>query len=164
VRKSRLGPLLAFAIVAAVAAGRMAVAEELPQFRQGLWSYSSTKFVQGNTRPRARNLQVCVDPTRDMQKKWQTLALRACKFSPIAHDGNRYTYTSTCQSKGVSLQATSTISADSDSSYRVETESRADSFLEKEIILARRVGDCASQSVEAPGRQPSGNAQRRPPG
>ena len=60
----------------------------------------------------------------------------------MTHDGNRYSYSSACEKNGLMLQSRSVITVESNSAYRVETDSRTNSQAQKEVIMAKRVGDC----------------------
>lgn len=84
----------------------------------------------------------CTDPGVDIRKKWAMLAGHACKFSPIEHSGNRYSYSSTCDRNGVSLWMKSVITVESDAAYRAQTESHTNKQASKETIEAHRVGEC----------------------
>ncbi len=89
-----------------------------------------------------RDLGWTTNPTDDIQKKWDMLARQSCKFSPVSRIGNRYSYSSTCDKNGLALRMTSVIIVESKSGYRVETESQTNSRVQKEILVAMRVGDC----------------------
>ena len=130
------------AIFSAFIGVSLAAGDELPAFKQGMWAYSST-IAQGKSEPRVRTVRRCTNPSEDIRKKWQLLAAQACQFSPVKHDGKRYSYGSTCHQNGIALRMTTVISVDNDSSYQVETESRTNEAAQKEVLVARRVGDCA---------------------
>jgi Protein of unknown function (DUF3617) len=128
---------------------------DLPSFSQGLWSFMSTVSAPGGGRPQTRTVQQCTNPTDDISNKWKALAGKACKFSPITHAGDRYTYTSTCQRPGLTVQTRSSIIVESKDAYRVETESRTNDVARKEIIIAQRVGECTEGT-----KLPSGASAR----
>ena len=116
---------------------------EFPSFQPGMWSFSSTVNLKGADKPQVREVRMCANPTDDIRKKWDALAEKSCKFSPITRTGNKYSYSSFCERDGLRLQSKSIIVVESSSAYRVETESRTNSQARKEVIDARRVGDCA---------------------
>ena len=100
-------------------------------------------MTKGASKPQLRTVSKCTNPTEDIRKKWDMLAVQSCKFSPVTHDGNRYSYSSVCEKNGVTLQSKSVITVESDSAYRVETESHTNNQAQKEVIVAKREGDCA---------------------
>ncbi len=128
--------LLALALGASVCA----VADDLPVFRQGLWEFDRS-VDGGDGKPVALTTQKCSDPTADMKKKNEE-ALGTCKMSPIARSGNIYTFSAECTILGVSMQSKSVITAESDSAYRVDIDALQDGITTKELLMAKRVGDC----------------------
>ena len=130
-----LAPLAAAATDAAPPAG-------LPAFRAGMWSYSLTVNTYDSKTPRVKTMTRCSDPAAEMRGKWLKLEAQACKFSPLAHAGNRYSYHSSCTDKGRTLTMSSVIITDKDDAYRVETDSHTATQASREIVVARRIGDC----------------------
>jgi hypothetical protein len=117
---------------------------EFPAFRAGLWSFNST-VTMGGGKPQARTVQLCTNPTDDIKKKWNLLAGTACQFTPMTRAGDRYSYSSVCQNNGVLLQTKSSIVViQSGTAYQVETESRTNNQIRRELVFAQRVGDCAA--------------------
>ena len=117
-----------------------AVADDLPAFRHGLWEFDRS-VDGGDGKPVALTTQKCTDPTADMKKKNEE-ALGTCKMSPVARSGNLYTFSAECTILGVSMQSKSVITAVSDSAYRVDVESLQDGITTRELLNAKRVGDC----------------------
>ena len=130
------------ALAVELACARLALAEDLPSLQPGLWSFSSTVIMKGSSKPQTRSLRKCTDASDDIRKKWAMLAQQSCKFTPVARTGNRYSYSSTCQRNGMALEMKSTLTVDSRTAYRVETESRTNSQVQKEVVVAQRVGAC----------------------
>ena len=128
--------------VLGAALANVAFAAELPAFQAGYWSFSSTVTMPGANKPTVRSVNRCTNPAEDIRKKWETLAGHACKFSPIEHTGNRYSYSSTCDRGGISLWMKSVITVDSEAAYHAETESHTNKQASKENIVAHRVGAC----------------------
>jgi len=126
-------------------AGLAASDNEFPTFQPGLWSFTSTVNLKGANKPQVRTVRKCTNPTADIKKKWDMLASQSCKFSPMTHDGNRYSYGSFCEKNGLILQSKSSIIVESSSAYRVETDSRTNNQAQKEIIEAKRLGECAKK-------------------
>ena len=134
---------LRFTVVICTAfAANLALAADLPAFQAGYWSFSSTVSMPGANKPQVRTVNRCTNPGEDIRKKWETLAGHACKFSPIERAGNRYSYSSTCDRKGMSLSMKSVITVDSDAAYHAETESHTNKQASRETIVAHRVGTC----------------------
>jgi len=138
------------AIAASAACGADAAPAGLPAFRPGLWSFSLTVNRYGEKNPQVRTMTRCADPGEEIRKKWLNLAAQACKFSPVTHTGNTYSYSSSCDSQGRQLQMKSVIVVDSDDSYRVDSQSHTLTQASREIVVARRVGDCPTRSAAAP--------------
>ena len=134
-------PLLAI-FAATFPACLAAAASDLPSFQAGYWSFKSTVTMPGANKPQVRMVNRCTDPGEDIRKKWEMLAGKACRFSPIEHAGNRYTYSSTCDRQGVSLWLKSVIIVESNAAYRAETESHTNKQASRETIEAHRVGAC----------------------
>ena len=127
-------------IALALGAPEYAMADDLPVFRQGLWEFDRS-VDGGDGKPVALTTQKCTDPTADMKKKNED-ALGTCKVSPVARSGNLYTFSAECTILGVSMQSKSVITAVSDSAYRVDVESLQDGITTRELLNAKRVGDC----------------------
>jgi hypothetical protein len=127
-------------------AGLAAAENEFPAFQPGLWSFTSTVTLKGANKPQVRTVRKCTNPTADIKKKWDILAMQSCKFSPMKHEGDRYSYTSFCEKNGLMLQSKSSIIVESSGAYRVETDSRTNNQTQKEVVEAKRLGDCAKQN------------------
>jgi hypothetical protein len=108
-----------------------------------MWSFSSTVSAMAASKPQVRTVSKCTNPTEDIKKKWNALSIQSCKFSPMKHDGDRYSYTSFCEKNGLMLQSKSSIIVESSSAYRVETDSRTNNQTQTEVVEAKRLGDCA---------------------
>ncbi len=164
----RLAPTLAFTLATIViaAASQLASAEDLPPLRQGLWSYSGTTYLPGDSKPRVRNVKLCTNPTEEIQKKLKSMAAQSCKTSPIARKGNEYVYSSSCDKNGVTISTKSTLQVDSDSAYHVTSEIRAAGGLQKELVIGQRLSSCqpgaqgAIQPPSATTRVPGPSAKR----
>ena len=137
--RSVLPPAAVAALLIAANAGAQ---NGLPVFQTGLWSFTST-INTGAGKPQVRSVQLCTNPTDDIKKKWDALSGTSCKFTPVTHAGDRYSYSSVCQNNGVLLQTKSTIVVvQSGSAYQVETESRTNNQTRRELVVAQRTGDC----------------------
>lgn len=141
---------LLFAAMATLAVAPAATADDLPTFRAGLWSFKSTFMTQAATKPQTRSITLCTNPGDDIKKKWAALAAESCKFSPITHVGNRYSYQASCEKNGMLLATNAVIVVEGTDSYRVETESRTNSQVRKETLIAKREGACTDAKSRVP--------------
>ena len=133
--------------LAATAAASTAAAEDFPQLKPGLWEFSRAKsLLPSEGKPPTESVRQCTSPTEDMRKKWAQLASGECHFSPIAHDGKRFTYSSICKRYDVEFQIKSVVTVNSEGDYRVDTESRGANGASNEIVIAHRLGDCSPGS------------------
>ena len=128
------------AFFAAVAAGG-AFADELPVFRKGLWEFNRT-IESGTGRPQTMTSRKCVSPTEDMRAQNARLAKSGCKFSPYTRSANQYTMSAKCSVMGITSDTTTVVSVESDSAYRVTVVGTTDGEKTREVMIAKRVGDC----------------------
>jgi hypothetical protein len=128
----------------------VALAVDLPSFRQGQWDFKRSVTIVGQKQPAVQALQKCINPTDDIRSKWEALARQTCKFSPIKHAGNKYQYSAICSRNGVSTRMMSVITAQSDAAYDVVTESINGERRSIESLSAHRVGDCLQPASQAP--------------
>jgi len=105
-------------------------------------------------KPQTQSVKKCTNPTDEIRKKWAMLAIETCKFSPVSRSGNRYSYSSTCQKDGMQLSLRAVITVQSDQAYRVETEATTNNQVRKELLIAKREGDCAKSNGHLPVPQP----------
>ena len=84
----------------------------------------------------------CVSPTDDMRAQNARLAKSGCTFSPYARSANQYTMSAKCHVMGISSDTTTVVSFESDSAYRVTVAGVTDGEKTKEVMIAKRVGDC----------------------
>jgi hypothetical protein len=143
-------PLSLCLLIGCAAAAVTPPPAELPTFKPGLWSFSLTVDRDGEKQPQVRTMTRCADPGDEIRRKWQSLAMQACKFSPVTHSGNTWNYNSACTTQGQTLQMKSVIVVNKDDSYRSETLSRSATRSSREIVVARRVGDCPAPGAGAP--------------
>ena len=116
-------------------------AQELPSFRKGLWEFNRT-IDGGAGKPQTLTTKKCASPTDDMRKQNEMLAKAGCKFSPATKSGASYSFTSQCNINGVSAQSKSVITVEGDSAYKVNVESQQGGQSTKELLVAKRIGDC----------------------
>lgn len=133
--------------VAAFVCGAMAsaatLADELPVLAPGMWEFKRTVESQGaGGKPMNVENRKCTDPTAEMRKSNDMLAKQGCTFSPVSKSGATYTFTSDCRIQGVRYQSRSVITVESASAYRVDVTSSGSGPSTKEVLVAKRTGDC----------------------
>lgn len=121
---------------------------QTPKFRQGLWEFDRTA-------PGAQKMHTtqCTNPSDDMKRQNEMIEKRGgCKISPVQRSGNTYTFSADCnmpspQGGVVSFRSTSVMTVESDSAYKVEVTTSAGQPgpTGKEVLTARRIGDCAAK-------------------
>jgi len=131
---------VSLAIAAAVPAGLSA--QHWPTLKQGMWEYTRTMQAPGGGAPRTISSKRCVDPVADMQRQNATMTKAGCTISALVRSGNTYTFSSSCKVMGVSSNTKSTMVVESDSAYTLTVEGTADGAPVKEVMKARRIGDC----------------------
>ena len=119
-------------------------ADELPPFRTGLWEFKRT-VDGGDGKPVTLTNQKCTNPTEDMKKKTESAARSRCQVSPVSKSGNLYTFTFKCTIQGVSLQSKSVITAESESAYKVDAETRTGGKTTRELLDARWISSCPEE-------------------
>ena len=77
-----------------------------------------------------------------MQRQNATMTKAGCTISALVRSGNTYTFTSSCKVMGVSSNTKSTMVVESDSAYTLTVEGTTDGAPVKEVMKARRIGDC----------------------
>lgn len=127
-------------LLAALAMPALA-ADELPAFRAGLWEFRRS-VDGGDGKPVTLTNQKCTNPTEDMQKKTESMMTAGCKSTPVTKSGNLYSFSLQCKIQGVEIQSKSVITAESDSAYKVDAESKQGGKSTREQLTARRIGDC----------------------
>lgn len=145
VRVRRVACLPLAVLVLALQAGlpSAAAATELPSFRKGMWEFKRTIEGQGSTgKGTAMSSRKCVDPSADMKRMNELLTKQGCKFSPVTAKGNVYSYSADCQLMGAAVKSQSAMTVDSEDSYTLHVSSSGSTGSTREVLVARRVGDC----------------------
>ena len=119
-------------------------ADDLPSFRTGLWEFKRS-VDGGDGKPVTLTNQKCTSPTEDMKKKTESAAQSGCQVSPMTKSGNLYTFTFKCTIQGVSLQSKSVITAESDTAYKVDAETRTGGKATRELLTARWISSCPEE-------------------
>ena len=112
-------------------------ADDTPQLKAGLWEFSrSDSGAPGGTPMTA---QKCTDPAKLFAAK---PPMDTCNFSPMAHSGNTLSFTADCTVHGMALTSKTAIVVDGDSAYTMTVDSQGGGVSTKEVLVAKRVGDC----------------------
>jgi hypothetical protein len=113
-------------------------AEDLPVFRQGMWDFQRTVGTQ------KMKTQKCASPNDDMKRQNAMLEKAGCHFAPLKKAGKTYTFTAECTGKNPSITShtTTVITVESDSAYTLQVDATAGGQSTKELLTARRIGDC----------------------
>ena len=115
--------------------------DELPVFRAGLWEFKRS-VDGGDGKPVTLTNQKCTNPTEDMKKKTESMAQSGCQLTPVSKSGNMYTFSVKCTIQDVSLQSKSVITAESDTAYKVDAETRTGGKTTRELLAARWISSC----------------------
>lgn len=119
------------------------IADDLPALRKGMWEFNrSVEDSKTPGKPMNMTNKKCADPTADMKQMNGALTRQGCKFSPVVKTGNAYSFSADCQIQGVSMQSRSVMSVESDSAYKVDVTSKAGAQSTREVLVAKRLGDC----------------------
>jgi hypothetical protein len=124
-----------------VTLGSVSAAQELPIFRKGMWEFNRT-IAGASGKTQTITTKKCTNPTDDMRKQNDMLTKAGCKFSPVTKSGSSYSFTSDCSIQGIAVQSQSVISVDDDTAYKVNIESQQGGAKTKEVLVAKRIGDC----------------------
>lgn len=116
----------------------VAHADDRPKFKAGLWEFErSIDGAQGG--PQSLKAQKCTDPTQFFDGRAQ---IPGCTMSPMTRSGNSYRFTAQCTMQGSAMTSTTVVVADSDSAYTQTVESQIGAQKTKEVLVAKRVGEC----------------------
>lgn len=133
---------VAMILAAAMFTGH-AVADEWPALRAGMWEFNRTIETSATPgKPQTIQTKKCTNPSTDFKRQNEMLTKGGCTFSPVARAGNTYTYSAVCKMKGLSGTSKSVLTAERDSAYVIRIESDFSGEPTREILRAKRVGDC----------------------
>lgn len=134
-------PPSAFALTLLVATATAAA--DLPTFRKGMWEFNRTVAAQGSDgKDTTLSKQQCTDPSADMKRMNDMLAKQGRTFSPISAKGNVYTFSSECRIQGLHSQTQSVLTVEGDDAYSVQVTGTTAGQPTRELLRAKRVGDC----------------------
>ena len=138
-----LAPALVPPLLACLAliAGPAAAADDWPVLRQGRWQLERTIEGMGPT-PQKISRTECIDPTANFRLQQERLGRAGCTFTPLTRRGNEYRYGATCRMAGTSTTSESVLTVESPEAYTLRVSSQADGTATKEVLVAKRLGDC----------------------
>jgi hypothetical protein len=158
----RAGRLIFAACVAAAAilavpgtswAGSEAATSESsggPVFKRGMWHFVRTLEMVVADKVRhtlsSQEMTRCVDPTEAMNATFSTGDVGTCRSSKPEKAANRYTFANRCDYMG---PARTTITVISDAAYSEQNEIKAGDYSRVDLVIAKRIGDCAADSRKA---------------
>ena len=134
------GALLAIA-VAIAASAQVAFAQSLPEFAKGKWEFTRT-IESGGGKPQVISNTRCASPSDDMRARRDQASKAGCKMSPVSKSGSTYTYSVSCVVQGAPLESKSVMSVENPRAYKVQIQSSQGGKSTKELLVAKRVGDC----------------------
>lgn len=142
--RGRTVVIAAWAVLAIMApVAGLAAADEWPTLRRGQWQFTRTMDTPGAPgKPRVVTTTECTDPAEDMKQQNATLSKSGCRFTPVVKAGNTYTFSAECSMPGYNGRSKSVMTVESDSAYTVNVESTSGKDTTREVLRARRTGDC----------------------
>jgi hypothetical protein len=130
-----------------------AFAYEGPTFAQGLWLFQrSTEFITRHwILPNAKRVKVdapvvrCVNPTEAMIETFRPVTIGTCQSTLPNRKNNTFVFARRCDYLG---PVKTIISVESEASYRETNELLVGATAKRDIVVARRVGDCNAKNVD----------------
>jgi hypothetical protein len=117
---------------------------EAPQFRKGLWSFERTlerirEAPHLNQLLSQEKVTRCVDPSLAMKAIFASPSIGNCTSTRPELINNRYVFSKRCDFMG---PVRTEITVESAESYTEMNVLTVGSFPRKDIVIARRIGDC----------------------
>lgn len=141
--------LVAGLVLSALPVGQQALAYDGPTFSKGMWLFQrSTEYVTKHwVLPNARRVKVeqpvvrCVNPTEAMVETFRPASIGACQSTPPVRQKNTFVFAKRCDYLG---PVKTVITIESDAAYRETNELLTGASPKRDIVVARRLGDCGS--------------------
>jgi hypothetical protein len=129
----------------------LAVAEEWPRFRKGVWQFDRTLELIGvvdDSDEKARvlirsQMTRCVDPSEAMKETFKPLAVGSCHSRPPERIANRYVFPLRCDYMG---PVRTTIDVESDTAYIEVNELTVGRLPRTDTVVARRIAECGQSN------------------
>ncbi len=130
-------------LIAALCAAGSAAADDWPVLRHGMWEFNRSMETVGKAgKPQTVQTSKCTSPTEEWKRQQETLSKAGCKFSPLVRAGNVVTYSAVCKMQGSTVTSKSVMTVDGDGAYTLRVESDDGGETTRELLQARRKGDC----------------------
>ena len=148
--KNSLGiSLIAGLILSALPMGEQPLAYDGPTFSKGMWLFQrSTEFVTKHwVLPNARRVKLeqpvvrCVNPTEAMIETFRQVSIGACQSTKPERQKNAFIFAKRCDYLG---PVKTVITVESETAYRETNELLTSASPKRDIVVARRLGDCGS--------------------
>jgi hypothetical protein len=119
-----------------------------PTFRKGLWKFVRTLEIVTHTNGRQklleREMTRCVDPTLAMKATFSSAPVGGCHSSKAEKVNNRYIFSNRCDYMG---PVSTVITVQSAEAYTEVNEIHVGQLPRKDLVIARRIGDCHEDSA-----------------
>lgn len=129
------------ACVALLAHAAPLPAQDWPVLRQGRWQFDRTIEGMGPA-PQKVSRTECIDPTANFRRQQEQLARAGCTVTPPTRRGDDYRYTARCTLAGTATVSESVMTVTGPDGYTVRVASTVDGKATREVLVARRLGDC----------------------
>ena len=121
----------------------MALRVGRPALSTGMWEFNRTiESSRTPGKPQTIQTKTCTNPSDDMRKQNEMLTRSGCKFSPVTRAGSTYSYSAACKLQGAEGTSKSVLTVENDGAYTIRVESNFGGEPTRELLRARRVGDC----------------------
>lgn len=120
-----------------------ASAQGWPVLRHGEWEITRTMENPGGGAPKVVTAKRCMTPAEDWDRQNAQLKKAGCAFSAVTKDASGFWFTATCKMMGTESTSKTTIVPEGDSAYTLTVTGTTDGKPTREVMKARRVGDCA---------------------
>ena len=136
-------PFTATCLAFAVSIPATALGAEPPVLKKGIWEYKRTMFgaAAGGMNAESTNKR-CADPAAAMKIMSEALAKQGCKVTPPIVKGNERTSMTECTVNGTVVHSERVMTIASDSAYKVSITTSGGGRTSREVMAAKRVGDC----------------------
>ena len=142
-RALRIAALALAALAATPALPHTSKPDDPPVLRKGLWEYKRTLPGQGAGGKDAEIAsKKCADPTAAFKTMGEMMAKQGCKFAPPSVKGNVRTTASECPVSGGVVTSESVMTLTGDSAYTMDITTTSGGKTSKQMLVAKRVGDC----------------------
>lgn len=153
-RAKRMRAAVAVVALLVISATTAADANEIesPSFRKGLWNFQRT-IERLREAPHPSQLLVreemtrCVDPSLAMKGIFASPNIGNCSSTKAQLIANRYVFSNRCDVMG---PVRTEITVESDESYSELNVLTVGNFPRKDLVIARRIGDCDASAGYRP--------------